>query len=87
MRLVESALAKGMTHWLASRGGWQSDRFLRGEKPVAGAIWQRSQPRELGLTFSSASLQFLIWLTANNPLEESADPWREWPSYLWVISC
>ena len=79
VELVEAALAKGMTHWLASRGGWHSDRFLRGEKPVAGAVWRRTQPQELGLTFSPASLQFLIWLTANNPLDDAADPWRGLP--------
>ncbi len=75
--LVENALSKGMTHWLASIGGWQSDRFLRGDKPVSGAIWQRTPPGELGLSFSAASLKFLIWLTANDPLETSADPWTE----------
>ena len=79
VELVQAALAKGMTHWLASRGGWHRNRFLRGEKPAAGTIWQRTQPHELGLTFSAASLQFLIWLTANNPLEDTADPWRDLP--------
>lgn len=79
IELVQAALAKGMTHWLASSGGWHSDRYLRGEKPAAGAIWQRTPPHELGLTFSPASPQFLIWLTANNPLDDAADPWRDLP--------
>lgn len=77
VELVQATLAKGMTHWLATRGGWQSERYLRGEQPATGAIWQRSEPRELGLTFSPASLRFLVWLTAHDPLDESADPWHE----------
>ncbi len=74
IHLVQDALAKGMTHWLAVRGGWHSDRHLRDGVASTGAIWQRSAPSDLGLTFSPASLRFLIWLTANDPLATHADP-------------
>ena len=76
VELAQAALAKGMTHWLTSQGGWRSERFLRADQAVSGTIWQRSSPSALGLTFSKSSLQFLIWLTANNPLDSRADPWK-----------
>lgn len=79
VNLVQAALAKGVTQWLATQGGWVDERYLRDGKGVPGAVWQRTHPSELGLTFSSASLQFLIWLTANDPLIDSADPWLAMP--------
>ncbi len=79
VQLVKAALAKGITHWLASQGGWQNERFLRGDKPAPGALWQRTAPDELGLTFSPASLEFLIWLTTHDPLDEAVDPWSVLP--------
>jgi hypothetical protein len=67
VRLVSAALAKGSVHLLATRGGWRDERFLRNGKVVAGRLWQRTRPAELGLTFSRHSLEFLVWLTANRP--------------------
>jgi hypothetical protein len=52
---------------LASRGGWRDERFLRKERPVGGRLWQRTEPEDLGLTFSKHSMDFLIWITAARP--------------------
>lgn len=68
VRLVEQALAKGMSLWLASADGWRVERFLRNEKPVSGRLWERTSPSDLGLAFSRKSLEFLVWLTAKQPL-------------------
>jgi hypothetical protein len=62
--LVQDALAKGCVLLLAREGGWQPERFLRGEKPAQGRLWQRTSPEELGLAFSGGTLEFLLWLTA-----------------------
>ena len=59
--LIEDALAKGCTYWLAS-GGWQNETYLRGEAAQAGRLWQRTSPQDLGLEFSVYGLDFLIWL-------------------------
>jgi hypothetical protein len=60
-------LAKRCTFLLAQRGGWRDERFLRNEKPKGGRLWQRTAPVDLGLSFSQASLDFLIWITAVRP--------------------
>ena len=60
--LVQDALAKGCTYALAT-GGWRKETFLRDEQSLAGRLWQRTPPEELGLEFSVFGLDFLIWLT------------------------
>lgn len=67
VRLVQEALARGCMLLLARRGGWRSERHLRGEQMVEGRLWQRTKPEELGLTFSGQTLEFLIWITAARP--------------------
>jgi FtsH ternary system domain X6 len=67
VRLVQDALGKGCTLLLARRGGWRVERFLRGNRVVAGRLWQRTPPDDLGLTFSRHSLEFLIWITSARP--------------------
>jgi hypothetical protein len=67
VRLVRDALAKGCVHLLAERGGWRHERFLRGGRPVAGRLWERTPPDALGLTFSRQTLEFLRWVTAVKP--------------------
>ena len=74
VKLVQEALAKGCVFLLARRGGWRRERFLRGERVVEGRLWQRTPSTELGLTFSSHTLRFLIWITANRP----GDSERAW---------
>jgi hypothetical protein len=68
--LIEESLAKGCTLLLARQGGWRNDRFLRSGHAVEGRLWERTPPAELGLEFSEQSLRFLLWITANDPLED-----------------
>jgi hypothetical protein len=81
VNLVRDALAKGCTHLLAQRGGWRSERHLRGapsgrQPPAAGRdgvwvaegrLWERTAPADLGLSFSAHALGFLVWITAARP--------------------
>lgn len=64
VELVQDTLAKGCTSLLAA-GGWRRERFLRADRIAEGRLWERTPPGELGLPFSRHSLQFLIWVTAN----------------------
>src|SRR5690606_836721 len=71
--LVENTLAVGMTERLA-RLGWQEQRTQRGEQIVAGRLWERC-PRDVRtLAFSAQTLQWLIWLTADNFADPQAPP-------------
>jgi hypothetical protein len=67
VRLVRDALAKGTAFLLAQRGGWRREAHLRDGRAIEGRLWERTPPKELGLTFSEHSLRFLIWITANQP--------------------
>lgn len=71
LRLIKDALAKGSTYLLAARGGWRDERFLRRQRAQSGRLWQRTEPNELGLTFSQASLDFLIWITSARPSDKT----------------
>ncbi len=75
IHLVKDALAKGCVVLLARRGGWRRERFLRGERVVEGRLWERTPPTELALKFSTHTLEFLIWITANHPGDKDK-PWR-----------
>jgi hypothetical protein len=77
VRLVQDALAKGCVHQLARRGGWQRERFLRGDRVAEGRLWERTPPAELGLTFSQNALAFLLWITAHRPGDDGPPP-GEW---------
>ncbi len=83
VRLVEDALAKGPVALLAgatawrregvlSGDGWRRERFLRGGRPVAGRLWERTPPEQLGLTFSRHSMEFLLWVTCLRPRDAGA---------------
>lgn len=67
IHLIQDALGKGCVSLLARRGGWRRERFLRGERPSEGRLWERTPPDELGLTFSAHTLRFLLWITAHRP--------------------
>lgn len=67
LRLVQDALAKGCTFLLAQRGGWRDEPFLRQMKQRSGRLWERTEPTQLGLSFSPHALRFLIWITAARP--------------------
>ena len=69
VELIQDSLAKGTVAWLVHQGAWKQQRHLRGEESAQGSLWQRTPPQELGLRFSPASIDFLIWLTATNVLD------------------
>src|SRR5579871_5507368 len=73
--LVQDALTNGCVFLLAYRGGWRRERFLRGDRPVTGRLWERTPPTELGLSFSAHTLRFLLWITAHRP-GDSQKTWR-----------
>ncbi len=74
LRLIKDSLAKGCVLYLVRAGGWKQERFLRGDQPVSGRLWERSGGEELALNFSHHSLDFLIWMTASR-LKESKPLW------------
>jgi len=63
--LVQDALAKGCTLFLARSGGWRRERHLRGDHVAEGRLWHRTPPAELGLVFSRQTLDFLVGLTTH----------------------
>ena len=65
VELVQDALAKGCTYWLAT-GGWRNEAFLRDDASKTGRLWQRTSPEKLGLEFSVFGLDFLVWLAEAN---------------------
>jgi len=72
VELVEDTLAKGCTLFLARTGGWRKGRFVRADHVADGRLWERTPPDDLGLKFSGATLDFLMWITARDPREEDA---------------
>ena len=62
--LVQDALRKGCVSLLTKWGGWQNESFLRNGAESKGRVWERTLPEDLGLSFSAATLDLLIWLTA-----------------------
>jgi len=63
VELIEQTLSRGVVMMLTRGGAWASQRHLRGDEIREGSLWQRTEPSHLGLQFSPASLDFLIWLT------------------------
>lgn len=74
---VQEMLAKGCVRLLAEEG-WRPQRSLREGRPVAGPVWRRCEPSELGLSFSPAALDFLVWATSEK-MGDNAAAWR-WPA-------
>lgn len=74
VQLVKDHLSKGLVQYLVRSGGWRRDRFLNGQKPVEGRVWERLPLQIRQLTFSRHPLTFLIWLTAERP----TDPKETW---------
>jgi hypothetical protein len=65
VELIKNTLQAGLVEMLA-RGGGRSEIFLKLAEPRSGRIWERHSPEQLRLTFSQASLRFLIWATASD---------------------
>jgi hypothetical protein len=74
--LIQDALAKGIISELARAGGWRRERHLRGGAVVAGRLWERTPPRDLGLRFSAETVRFLIALTAVDLRKPKEFAWR-----------
>jgi hypothetical protein len=70
VELIKDALGKGSVLLLTKLGGWRRERHLRGEEIREGRLWERTTPQQLGLTFTGATLDFLIWITAGKQTEE-----------------
>src|SRR5262249_51843352 len=47
---------------------------------VAGRLWERTPPGELGLSFSEETLDFLIWVTATDPKRPKEFVWKPEPA-------
>lgn len=70
VHLVKDSLAKGIILYLVRAGAWKRDRYLRGDTPRFGRLWERSSTEDLKLTFSRHVLDFLGWVTAHRPKDE-----------------
>lgn len=75
IELVQQSLATGTVMLLARGGAWSKQRHLRDGQIHEGSLWQRTKPGELGLRFSPATLEFLIWLT-------QADATKQMPTFV-----
>jgi hypothetical protein len=82
IELVQDTLAKGTMLLLARAGGWRCERFLRGPTVFEGRLWERTAPADLALSFSGASLEFLIWITSVNPEKTREVVWKPNPETL-----
>ncbi len=70
IHLVRDSLSKGCVLYLVRAGAWKRDRYLRGDEPKFGRLWERSPIDRLALEFSPTALDFLIWVTANRPKDD-----------------
>lgn len=71
VELVKQNLSNGVVMLLTHGGGWTSQKYLRNDEVREGSLWQRTVPEQLGLEFSPASLDFLIWITEAAATEKS----------------
>ena len=63
IELIKQSLSVGAVNILAREGGWQCQRHLRDDEIREGSLWQRTDPEQLGLKFSAASIDFLMSVT------------------------
>lgn len=75
VHLVRDRLAKGCIQFLIRGGGWRAERILRNGKLETGRVWERTPLGERTLSFGKPPLEFLMWLTAENPRKPGV-PWR-----------
>ncbi|MDG2223698.1 MAG: hypothetical protein P8L85_20125, partial [Rubripirellula sp.] len=67
--LIEQSISTGVVMRITRSGAWQSSRHLKAGSFVEGSLWERTPPENLGLSFSQASLELLIDLTATQNAE------------------
>ena len=75
VHLVRDRLAKGCIQFLVRGGGWRVERILRNGTLSNGRAWERTPLNERTLSFGKQPLEFLMWLTSENPRKPSV-PWR-----------
>jgi hypothetical protein len=75
VHLVRDRLAKGCVQFLVRGGGWRIERVLRSGQLALGRVWERTPLGERTLSFGKSPLEFLMWLTSENPRKPSV-PWR-----------
>ncbi|HET6576089.1 MAG TPA: hypothetical protein VFG68_20980 [Fimbriiglobus sp.] len=73
VRLVQDMLGKGLVIHLVRAGGWRRERFLKGNQPVEGRVWERVPLDVRRLEFGEDTLGFLYWLAAEKPTETRND--------------
>src|SRR5688500_4926468 len=81
VRLAKDMLAKGLVIHLVRSGGWRRERFLKGNQPVEGRVWERVPLDVRRLEFGEHTLGFLYWLAAEKPTD-TKDEWDAPPSEL-----
>jgi len=81
VRLVQDTLAKGLIVHLVRAGGWRRERFLSGNQPVDGRVWDRVPLDVRRLEFGEHTLEFLLWISAEKPTE-TRDDWDAPPAEL-----
>lgn len=69
LKLLRDTFGKALIPFLVKVGGWRRDRFLHGDKPETGRVWERRSVAERALSFSRHSVGFLMWLTIEKPIE------------------
>jgi hypothetical protein len=75
VHLVRDRLAKGCVQFLIRGGGWRVERVLRNGTIAAGRVWERTPLYERTMSFGKQPLEFLIWLSSDNPRKPGV-PWR-----------
>jgi hypothetical protein len=63
--LLQETLAKGVVQSLATRG-WPTARHLAGGEVRRGRLWERVPLEMRQLEFSSGTVRFLMWMTAED---------------------
>src|SRR5262245_25369313 len=81
VEVVKDMLAKACVLFLVHQGGWRNDKYLRGNAPTPGRVWERIPLDERSLVFSRPVLEFLIWATAEK-VNETKSPWDAAPKAL-----
>ena len=75
IHLIKDSLAKGCVLFLVKRGGWRVERILKRGEVANGRVWDRTTLSERVLNFGPEIVEFLMWLTAEQPTRPG-EPWR-----------
>ncbi|MFO0937024.1 MAG: hypothetical protein U0798_10975 [Gemmataceae bacterium] len=75
IHLIKDSLKKGCVLFLVKNGGWRSERILRNAALATGRVWEHTPLDERALSFGPEVVEFLIWLTAEQPTRP-LEPWK-----------